>query len=324
MTLLLAFLLTFSIPDGAIFHIAEVESNHNPSAVSSAGAVGMMQVMGHTARNPGFGIKPLRNRRDPKASKRFARKYIYALVLEFGSVADALRAYNWGIGNTKRWIRQGRPPLSIPTETKSYVRRLEEPVLQAFKTSWKSKIFRVEASLSTIKTKRDKTRTPSILYTRRFDFQAATQAFLMLRELKREAPLSDTHKRLLQNGITLTMPHGIKLSIDKDRVMNAPVPDSKRRRGGPKPSSEMSAFELGKREGKEAMQDGDFDTDLSTSSDMVQGIVENAGMEPNEQNLQRFLDGWMAANQESEESREARLIEEAAATPMSQSDSVFV
>ena len=48
------------------------ESSGNPFAVSPVGAEGLGQVMPRTAKNPGFGVEPLKDAFDPVESRRFA------------------------------------------------------------------------------------------------------------------------------------------------------------------------------------------------------------------------------------------------------------
>jgi hypothetical protein len=72
-----------------------VESGGNANAVSSAGAVGLAQVLPSTAANPGFGVAPF----DPYQSTSNlsgAAQYLSALYGHFGNWFDALRAYNAG------------------------------------------------------------------------------------------------------------------------------------------------------------------------------------------------------------------------------------
>lgn len=231
MTYLLAVFLLFSVPDSAINEIAWVESRNNPTAVSSAGAVGMMQVMPHTARDPGMGVDPLLNPRDPNASKRFARQYFRALLVRTGSVADALRAYNWGLRNVRKWIRMGRPEYMIPHETSVYVQRLEDPVLHALKSSWEQKIIRAEAYASRYVARRDKTGEYNL--KRKIDPYRVRIVLLLFQDLKRLGGLPEYRAHILKYGIDLTMPHGIKLTINRDRVMDAPLPGRQSRRPDP-------------------------------------------------------------------------------------------
>lgn len=90
--------------------VAQVESNFNPSAVSRAGASGLMQFMPGTAA--GMGIDPL----DPAQAVDGAARYLRQQIDAFGSVELALAAYNAGPGAVRR--HGGVPPYA---ETQAYV-----------------------------------------------------------------------------------------------------------------------------------------------------------------------------------------------------------
>src|SRR5690606_29469542 len=82
--------------------VAQVESGFNPSAVSRAGAQGLMQFMPGTAA--GLGIDPL----DPAQAVDGAARYLRSQLDRFGSVELALAAYNAGPGAVSR--HGGIPP----------------------------------------------------------------------------------------------------------------------------------------------------------------------------------------------------------------------
>ncbi len=93
--------------------VARTESSFDPSAVSSAGAQGLMQFMPATAR--GLGIDPL----DPRQAVDGAARYLRQLQDQFGSTDLALAAYNAGPGTVR--AAGGIP--DIP-ETKAYVSKV--------------------------------------------------------------------------------------------------------------------------------------------------------------------------------------------------------
>lgn len=98
------------------------ESGGDPNAVSPAGAIGLMQIMPETAQNPGFGLQPLQNIRDPQANEQFGRQYMDKLLARYnGDQTRALVAYNWGAGNADKW---NGDPNTLPAETRGYVAKI--------------------------------------------------------------------------------------------------------------------------------------------------------------------------------------------------------
>ena len=91
--------------------VAQQESGFDASAVSPAGAQGLMQFMPATAR--GLGVDPF----DPASAVDGAARYLADLTEQFGSTELGLAAYNAGPGTVRRY--GGIPPYS---ETQDYVR----------------------------------------------------------------------------------------------------------------------------------------------------------------------------------------------------------
>ena len=91
--------------------VAQQESGFNASAVSPAGAQGLMQFMPATAR--GLGVDPF----DPASAVDGAARYLADLTEQFGSTELGLAAYNAGPGTVRRY--GGIPPYA---ETQNYVR----------------------------------------------------------------------------------------------------------------------------------------------------------------------------------------------------------
>ncbi|MEN6413191.1 MAG: lytic transglycosylase domain-containing protein [Veillonellales bacterium] len=95
--------------------VATAESNLSPDAVSSAGAVGVMQLMPSTAQSLG-----VRNIRDPRENIDGGVQYLGQLLTEFnGDMTKAVAAYNAGPQAVKNY--GGVPPYS---ETQSYVAKV--------------------------------------------------------------------------------------------------------------------------------------------------------------------------------------------------------
>jgi hypothetical protein len=85
---------------------------------SPKGAEGIMQVMRHTQRDPGFGVAPARDK-SPEELQRVGEDYAIAMLREFKDPKIAAMAYNWGPGNVKKWLESGRKG-PVPKETQQY------------------------------------------------------------------------------------------------------------------------------------------------------------------------------------------------------------
>ena len=94
--------------------LIQVESNYQPRARSSKGAMGLMQIMPATARE-----YRVRNPYDPKANIEVGIKRLKDLLDRWGAVDLALAAYNAGEGAVAKF--KGIPPYR---ETQSYVSRI--------------------------------------------------------------------------------------------------------------------------------------------------------------------------------------------------------
>jgi hypothetical protein len=86
---------------------------------SSKGAQGEMQVMPGTSRDPGFGIRPARAG-DHDDLARVGREYFNVMLDRYKDPKLAAIAYNWGPGNTDKWLMAGADPSKLPRETQKY------------------------------------------------------------------------------------------------------------------------------------------------------------------------------------------------------------
>lgn len=94
--------------------VIRAESNWNVCAVSSAGAVGLMQLMPATAKELGVD-----NVFDPITNIIGGTRYLRRMYDLFGSLRSALIAYNWGPGNLEKYGEH-----MIPDETRQYLLRV--------------------------------------------------------------------------------------------------------------------------------------------------------------------------------------------------------
>lgn len=105
-----------SLPDALVHAVVTAESAYDPDALSSAGAVGLMQLMPATARR--FGVT---NRNNPRDNVTGGTRYLRVLIDLFGNdLRLALAAYNAGENAV---IRHGRKVPPYP-ETQRYVRKV--------------------------------------------------------------------------------------------------------------------------------------------------------------------------------------------------------
>ena len=93
--------------------VVVIESNYVPDAVSSKGAMGLMQLTSDVAKD--FGVT---NPFDPEANLMAGLQYLHSLVARLG-VENGLAAYNAGEGVVARY--GGVPPYR---ETQDYVRQI--------------------------------------------------------------------------------------------------------------------------------------------------------------------------------------------------------
>lgn len=103
------------VPEDLFLRLVRQESDWNPAAVSSKGAIGLAQLMPQTAADLGV------NAQDPVQNLDGGARYLAAQYQRFGTWRLALAAYNAGPEAVAR--HSGVPPFR---ETQEYVQRILE------------------------------------------------------------------------------------------------------------------------------------------------------------------------------------------------------
>ena len=103
----------YNVSESLLKAIAKAESNFNPKDVSSAGAIGIMQLMPGTAKELGVS-----DPYDPRQNIMGGAKCIAQKLKEFnGNVSLALAAYNAGSGAVKKYG-------GVPSYCKAYIAKV--------------------------------------------------------------------------------------------------------------------------------------------------------------------------------------------------------
>ncbi len=128
----------YSIPKNLVFAVIKVESGFDPTAESSVGALGLMQMMpstfewltGEEHLGEHLSVNCLT---DPEVSIRYGTYYLRYLYLKFENWDTVLAAYNGGEGNVAKWLADpeysdGNGNLTyIPfEETRNYVKKVND------------------------------------------------------------------------------------------------------------------------------------------------------------------------------------------------------
>lgn len=105
-----------SLAPELIHSVVATESDYNPTAVSHAGAQGLMQLMPETAQELG-----VQDSFDPLQNLLGGSRYLKQLLVKYdGDLDHALAAYNWGQGNVDRHGLE-----SMPEETRNYLTKIK-------------------------------------------------------------------------------------------------------------------------------------------------------------------------------------------------------
>jgi soluble lytic murein transglycosylase len=107
--------------------VIDEESKFRADAKSSAGAVGLMQLLPATAQgiaiHTGGSKFVTSDLYDPEINVRYGAWYLHHLLLKYGDERVALAAYNAGQQNVDTWRAEGKG-VQFP-ETRAYVDKVE-------------------------------------------------------------------------------------------------------------------------------------------------------------------------------------------------------
>lgn len=104
----------YNVPPELLRGLIQQESSFNPRAVSSAGAMGLSQLMPGTAAQ--YGVK---DAYDPEQNVMGGAHYLSDMMRRYNNDPQlALAAYNAGPGNVDKYLKRGVP---LPSETQNYV-----------------------------------------------------------------------------------------------------------------------------------------------------------------------------------------------------------
>lgn len=117
----------YEIEPSLVHAIIFAESGYDEGAVSSAGAVGLMQVLPSTAKWCAESIDELEWDEEKLFEPQYNIKigvYYIAYLLNIFNETDALAAYNAGEGNVRAWREVSADYIPF-TETANYVKKVE-------------------------------------------------------------------------------------------------------------------------------------------------------------------------------------------------------
>jgi hypothetical protein len=107
------------------------ESSNNPRAVgpetSQGTAKGAAQALDSTARDPGYGVAPLKNQFDLEDSVRFGAEYLAMNLKKFGGDYElALAGYHSGPSRVEKLLAQGKNILDMSEQFPNTVKHVDK------------------------------------------------------------------------------------------------------------------------------------------------------------------------------------------------------
>jgi soluble lytic murein transglycosylase len=137
----------YSLDPQLVAAVIYQESKFDADAVSSSGAVGLMQLLPETAqgiadRTGGSGWHES-DLVDPELNIRYGAWYLRHLLDKYGNEELALAAYNAGQSNVDRWRDEGRGIQF--SETRRYVERVQE-LKEIYARAYRSELGLVDSA----------------------------------------------------------------------------------------------------------------------------------------------------------------------------------
>jgi soluble lytic murein transglycosylase len=133
---------TFGIDPALLAAVIYQESKFDPTARSSSGAVGLMQLTPTTAEGIAIrtGGRAFRTSdlTTPELNVRYGCWYLRDLFQKYKQETLVLAAYNAGQGNVDRWLR-AHEGIQFP-ETRAYVSRVEH-LQVVYRDAWHSQLY---------------------------------------------------------------------------------------------------------------------------------------------------------------------------------------
>ncbi len=122
-----------------ILAVIQTESSFTPKAVSSKGAIGLMQVMPKTgeyvAKNMGISYNGIKSLYDPFVNVKLGIHYLSFLEDQFNSTENALAAYNYGPANFAKSKTLAKNPPKYVKKVLNFKSFLEEESILLAKRS---------------------------------------------------------------------------------------------------------------------------------------------------------------------------------------------